>query len=200
MRSIGTMWARGSGSTLPRKNVYPVLGEPLIAHALRSIKKSGVVDQFYVFTEDAEVASIVRSFGYRAIPRPEHLVDYAHPRWDPDEAMQTIANFVAADLGTVRPVHSDTWRAKWYACSDYFLAFNCNNVLMTPETLRAMRQRLDESGTISTVYPALRIEPPLYLSTSEGMWPILHQHGVDRQVSPRVFRVLQNTSFECQAR
>jgi N-acylneuraminate cytidylyltransferase len=55
--------ARGGSKGLPRKNVRPLCGIPLIAHSLRCAALSKVVDRVIVSTDDAEIAEVARNHG-----------------------------------------------------------------------------------------------------------------------------------------
>ncbi|WP_179473020.1 acylneuraminate cytidylyltransferase [Mycolicibacterium vinylchloridicum] len=65
--------ARGGSKSLPRKNVRPLGGIPLIAHTIRAAQAADLVTRVVVSTEDAEIASIARSFGADVIDRPVEL-------------------------------------------------------------------------------------------------------------------------------
>jgi CMP-N,N'-diacetyllegionaminic acid synthase len=55
--------ARGGSRGVPRKNVRPLAGRPLLEHVLRAIAKSAAVDRICVSTDDAEIAAIARAAG-----------------------------------------------------------------------------------------------------------------------------------------
>lgn len=55
--------ARGGSKGLPRKNVLPVCGIPLIAHSLRCAAMTKVVDRVIVSTDDPEIAAVARAHG-----------------------------------------------------------------------------------------------------------------------------------------
>ncbi len=55
--------ARGGSKRLPRKNLCPLAGKPLIAHTIESAKQSGLFDEVYVCTEDKEIAEAAQSYG-----------------------------------------------------------------------------------------------------------------------------------------
>ena len=67
MRVLALIPARGGSITLPRKNILPFCGKPLLAYtieAARSAAEAGApIDRIIVSTEDAEIASIGREFG-----------------------------------------------------------------------------------------------------------------------------------------
>ena len=65
--------ARGGSKRLPRKNIAPLWGQPLIAWAIRACEASEFIDRCYVSTEDDEVAEVAQSFGARLIERPAAL-------------------------------------------------------------------------------------------------------------------------------
>lgn len=56
--------ARGGSKGIPRKNVIPVGGRPLIHWSIEQALGSVLVDQVIVATEDAEIAQVARSTGY----------------------------------------------------------------------------------------------------------------------------------------
>lgn len=65
--------ARGGSKSLPRKNVLPLSGVPLIAHTIRAARAASLVTRVAVSTEDAEIAAIARRFGADVIDRPPDL-------------------------------------------------------------------------------------------------------------------------------
>ena len=71
--------ARGGSQRLPRKNIRPLAGYPLIAYSIAAAFDSGVFDAVYVSTEDAEIAGIARGYGAQVILRPPHMADHAAP-------------------------------------------------------------------------------------------------------------------------
>lgn len=65
--------ARGGSKSLPRKNVLPLGGIPLIAHTIRAAQAASLVTRVAVSTEDAEIAAIARRFGAGVVNRPIEL-------------------------------------------------------------------------------------------------------------------------------
>jgi CMP-N-acetylneuraminic acid synthetase len=67
MRILALVTARGGSLTLPRKNVLPFCGKPLIAHTIEAAgraKQAGApIDRIVVSTEDKEIAEISRQCG-----------------------------------------------------------------------------------------------------------------------------------------
>lgn len=66
--------ARGGSKRIPRKNVRPFAGIPMIAHAIRGAKESGLFDKIIVSTDDEEIAKVSESYGASApFRRPKEL-------------------------------------------------------------------------------------------------------------------------------
>ena len=55
--------ARGGSRTIPRKNVRPLAGRPLIEYVLEAIIGSDAVDRTVVSTDDEEIAAVARGAG-----------------------------------------------------------------------------------------------------------------------------------------
>jgi N-acylneuraminate cytidylyltransferase len=55
--------ARGGSKGIPRKNVIPVGGKPLIAHSIEQALKSRLVTRTIVSTDDVEIANVSRDYG-----------------------------------------------------------------------------------------------------------------------------------------
>jgi len=60
---IGLIPARGGSKGIPRKNLRPLDGKPLIAHSIASGKACRALDYVVVSTEDAEIAEVAKSYG-----------------------------------------------------------------------------------------------------------------------------------------
>jgi CMP-N-acetylneuraminic acid synthetase len=55
--------ARGGSKGVPRKNVRPLAGRPLVAYAADAARASGVVDRIVLSTDDEEIAAVGRACG-----------------------------------------------------------------------------------------------------------------------------------------
>lgn len=65
--------ARGGSKGVPRKNVLPVGGVPLVARAVASARSAARVDLVVVSTDDAEIAAVARGAGAVVVDRPADL-------------------------------------------------------------------------------------------------------------------------------
>ena len=67
MRSIAIITARGGSKRIPRKNVKPFMGKPMIAYAIAAALESKLFDEVMVSTDDSEIAAIAKENG-AAVP------------------------------------------------------------------------------------------------------------------------------------
>lgn len=68
--------ARGGSKRIPRKNIRPFCGKPMIAWPIEAVLQSGCFEHTIVSTDDAEIAEVARACG-AAVPfmRPADLSD-----------------------------------------------------------------------------------------------------------------------------
>ncbi|MBY6187938.1 pseudaminic acid cytidylyltransferase [Marinobacter hydrocarbonoclasticus] len=71
--------ARGGSKRIPRKNIKPFHGKPMIAWSIEAARQSGCFDRIIVSTDDAEIADVARQFGAEVpfVRPPELSDDYA---------------------------------------------------------------------------------------------------------------------------
>jgi N-acylneuraminate cytidylyltransferase len=55
--------ARGGSKRIPRKNIKPFCGKPILAYSIEAAIKSGIFDEIIVSTDDPEIANMVLEFG-----------------------------------------------------------------------------------------------------------------------------------------
>jgi N-acylneuraminate cytidylyltransferase len=63
MRTLAIITARGGSKRIPRKNIRPFLGKPIIAYGINAASQSGLFDDVMVSTDDVEIADIARQNG-----------------------------------------------------------------------------------------------------------------------------------------
>lgn len=71
--TIAFIPARGGSKGLPRKNIKPFLGEPLVQRAVRLAEDAGVFDRIIVNTDDDEIAELAVAAGAEILRRPADL-------------------------------------------------------------------------------------------------------------------------------
>lgn len=68
--------ARGGSKRIPRKNIKPFCGKPMIAWSIEAALRSACFDQVIVSTDDAEIAEVARKAGAQVpFTRPTTLSD-----------------------------------------------------------------------------------------------------------------------------
>ncbi len=81
--NIAIIPARGGSKRIPRKNIRPFLGVPLLTRTVNILKETSIFDRIIVSTDDDEIASVACSAGAEVpFRRPFELADdYAgtHP-------------------------------------------------------------------------------------------------------------------------
>lgn len=63
MKKLAIIPARGGSKRIPRKNIRPFLGKPIIAYSIEATIQSGLFDEVMVSTDDNEIATIARQYG-----------------------------------------------------------------------------------------------------------------------------------------
>jgi len=79
---VGFVFARGGSKGLPRKNIRPLAGKPLIAYAIDTALSSKLIDRVVVSTDDNEIAEIAQRYGAEVpFMRPLELALDDSPEW-----------------------------------------------------------------------------------------------------------------------
>ncbi len=63
--------ARGGSKGVPRKNIKPLAGKPLIQHTVDAVKECPLIDTYIINTEDEEIRQVAESLGVQTQNRPE---------------------------------------------------------------------------------------------------------------------------------
>jgi len=73
---VAVIPARGGSRRIPRKNIRPFAGKPIIAYSIEAALASGLFDQVIVSTDDQEIAEVALRHG-AGVPflRPQELAD-----------------------------------------------------------------------------------------------------------------------------
>jgi YrbI family 3-deoxy-D-manno-octulosonate 8-phosphate phosphatase len=73
MKCIAIIPARGGSKGIPRKNLFPLAGKPLLAWSIDSALSSRHVQRVIVSTDDFDIATVARENGAEVIIRPSEL-------------------------------------------------------------------------------------------------------------------------------
>lgn len=73
MDCLAIIPARGGSKGIPRKNVLPLLGKPLIAYNIEQARRSRLVSRVVVSTDDPEIGAAAKRYGAEVIWRPAEI-------------------------------------------------------------------------------------------------------------------------------
>lgn len=82
MRLLAVIPARGGSKGIPRKNVYPLCGRPLVAYSIAAAQQASAVDRIIVSTDDERIAEVCRALGVEILLRPSALAQDGTPTRD----------------------------------------------------------------------------------------------------------------------
>lgn len=146
MRTLCIIPARGGSKRIPRKNLRPFLGEPIIVHCIRAALAAGCFSEVMVSTDDAEIAAVARSAG-ASVPffrSAENAGDHAGTA----AVLQEVLKDYAGQGGEFD-----------LACCLYPTA-----VFASPALLRRGRDLLIEDDATDSVIPVVRYGHPIQRS------------------------------------
>lgn len=167
MRVLGIITARGGSKGIPRKNVTPLMGRPLLAYTAEAAQRASRLSRIVLSTDDAEIAAIGRECGIDVpFARPAHL---------------------ACDATPTIPVMQDVVRRLEAAGERYDATFllQPTNPLRTAEDIDGAVELLERTGADSvisfvdtgerhparmkTIGPDGRVADPPFAEPFEGM-------------------------------
>lgn len=73
MDCIAIIPARGGSKGIPRKNILPLLGKPLIAYNIEQAHSSRLVNRVVVSTDDSEIGAVAERYGAEVVWRPAEI-------------------------------------------------------------------------------------------------------------------------------
>jgi pseudaminic acid cytidylyltransferase len=157
--------ARGGSKRIPRKNIKPFHGKPMISYAISAAIASGVFDRVIVSTDDEEIAKIATKHGAEVpFVRPPELADDHAP------TVQVVAHAIrtCVDMG---------WTVGYACCIYPGVPF------ILTEDLRAAYAQLIAAGAQYafpvTVFPS-PIQRALRRMSDGTVQPIQPQHASTR--------------------
>jgi N-acylneuraminate cytidylyltransferase len=63
MKNLCIIPARGGSKRIPRKNVKPFMGKPIISYSIENAKATGLFNEIMVSTDDSEIVEIAKQYG-----------------------------------------------------------------------------------------------------------------------------------------
>lgn len=73
MTCVAIIPARGGSRGIPRKNLVPVAGKPLLAYTIEHARAAAAIDRVIVSTDDAEIGEVAERYGAEVIRRPAEI-------------------------------------------------------------------------------------------------------------------------------
>ena len=91
MDKIAIIPARGGSKRIPRKNILPFMGKPIIAYSITTAISSGLFDKIIVSTDDEEISTIAKQYGAEVVLRSE--INSQDHSTTVDVLIETISHF-----------------------------------------------------------------------------------------------------------
>jgi len=134
--------ARGGSKRIPRKNIKPFLGKPIIAYSIEAAINSKLFDTIMVSTDDAEIAEVAKQYGAEVpfMRSDKNSNDYAGTAEVLIEVLEAYTN-IGSSFET--------------ACCIYPTA-----PFITPIRLNEAFEKL-EKNKYDTVFPIVRFSYPI---------------------------------------
>jgi CMP-N-acetylneuraminic acid synthetase len=152
-RVLALIPARGGSKGVPRKNVRPLAGRPLVAYAADAARQSGVVDRIVLSTDDEEIASVGRASGIDVpFMRPAAIAADETP-------MLAVIEHAVAELS------AGGWTP------DLIVLLQPTSPLRRPEHIRAAVALLRETGAdavVSVVALPRHLSPDYVMRIADG--------------------------------
>jgi len=170
--------ARGGSKRLPRKNILPILGRPMLSYPIEAALKSGLFESVIVSTEDKKIAEKADSAGAEVFDRP---IELARDRATVVQVCQNVIKTIIS--GGQKP--------------DYFCCIYATAIFITPDDLKSSLNllRVKPYSDFVMGVSEYNLQPVQALIERDGylkmMWP--EYHAVQSQNHPHL--VASNGTF-----
>ncbi|NGN98470.1 acylneuraminate cytidylyltransferase family protein [Grimontia sp. S25] len=176
MKNFAFIFVRGGSKGLPRKNIKPLDGKPLLQYSIDTALAAPSIERVFVSTEDPEIAEVARCGGAVVIDRPVELASDTSPEW-------------------LSWRHAIEWAQSHYGAFDGFVSLPATSPLRSVDDVEAaISKRIDAQVDICiSVTPSSR-SPYFNMvkQTESGSVELVNQpHGdlTRRQDAPRIFDI-----------
>ena len=194
MNRVAIIPARGGSKRLPRKNVLPIHGRPILAYPIQAALQSEMFERVIVSTEDEEIRNAAFEAGAEILERPEELA-------------QDRARVVDVCKHALDVLYEQN------ALPDFFCCIYATAIFITPDDLKNSFQLFEQEPMPDVVMGVsdFNLHPVQALEENDGFlapkWP--EYLGVQSQFHPRLVAsngtiywartsyFLQNPSFYC---
>jgi pseudaminic acid cytidylyltransferase len=142
--NVAIIPARGGSKRIPRKNIRPFCGRPMIAWSIERARQSGLFDRIIVSTDDPEIMTVARDHGAE--------VPFVRPT--------ELANDHAATLPVVR--HAVEWLIQNGAAVDLACCLYATAPLLKEENLRDGCRALQRDPQLDFAFAVARFDFPIF--------------------------------------
>ncbi|QCU90468.1 cytidylyltransferase domain-containing protein [Thiomicrorhabdus sediminis] len=139
---LGLIPARGGSKGIPKKNLYPIMGKPLLQYSFEAVKKSRFITDVMMSTEDSDIMNFANIWG----------VDTRYKR--PDE----LATDSATTIDVV--LHALDWLEEIGELPDLLILLQPTSPLRTEYEIDGAIEQFLESGCDSLVSVHKMLEHP----------------------------------------
>jgi len=173
---VGAICARGGSKGVPRKNIRPLAGLPLIVWSIRCARAATCLDRVVVSTDDEEIAEVASRYGAE-VPfiRPAQLAEDGSSKWEVFqhllmqlETAGGLAVDILADLDVGCPLRA---AADIDACVDILRDERVDVATTAYEAERNPYFNMVEIGSDGVAHVVRQLDPPV----------------TNRQAAPRVY-------------
>lgn len=143
MRNLCIIPARGGSKRIPRKNIKPFLGKPMLAYSIETALKTNLFEEVMVSTDDGEIADVARKYGAKVpfMRSSETANDYA-----------TTADVLKEVLSRYKSLGQEY---------DIFCCFYATAPLVQSKDVTFAYERLLHS-VFTCVYPVVQFSYPIW--------------------------------------
>lgn len=143
MKNLAIIPARGGSKRIPRKNVKPFLGKPMLAYSIEAALATGLFDEVMVSTDDEEIAEVARQYGAKV----------------PFMRSTVTANDYATTADVLKEVLENYRKS---GCEfDNFCCIYATAPMVQPTDITAAYKRL-LSSDFTVVYPVVAFSYPIW--------------------------------------
>lgn len=133
-RILGLTLARGGSKSVPRKNIRPILGIPLIVYTIAEARRSRFISRYIVSTDDEEIRDVAVRYGAD--------VPFLRPA---EYSTDTASSVVAMQ-------HAVDWIERQEGMRyDYVVELMCTNPMRTVDDIDAAIEKLVMTGADSVI-------------------------------------------------